>query len=87
MKTMDLLEVSDARSLLNLLARRRVIEWEEKRILDATLIEGKTLKDVLQTGECERQKSRRKNALKDIRVYLSFKNTQEKCKSDLKHHH
>ena len=71
MKTMDILEVSDARGLLNLLARRRVIDWEEKRILDATLIEGKTLKDVSQPGEYERLKSRRRNALKAIRVYLS----------------
>jgi hypothetical protein len=47
-----------------------VIDWEEKRILDATLIEGKTLKDVSQPGEYERLKSRRKNALKAIRVYL-----------------
>jgi hypothetical protein len=70
MKTMDLLEVSDARSLLDLLARRRVIDWEEKRILEATLIEGKTLKDVSQPGKYEQLKSRRKNALKAIRVYL-----------------
>ncbi|MDO8721737.1 MAG: hypothetical protein Q7J31_05860 [Syntrophales bacterium] len=70
MKTMDILEVSDARGLLDLLARRRVIDWEEKTILDATLIAGKTLKDVSQPGEYERLKSRRKNALKAIRVYL-----------------
>jgi len=71
MKVMDILGVSDMRGLLNLLARRRVIDWEEKRILDATLIAGKTLKDVSQPGEYERLKSRRRNALKTIRVYLS----------------
>ncbi len=70
MKTMDILGVSDARGLLDLLARRRVIDWEEKRILESTLIEGKTLKDVSEPGEYERLKSRRKNALKAIRVYL-----------------
>ena len=47
-----------------------MIDWEEKRILEATLIEGKTLKDVSQPGEYERLKSRRKNAMKAIRVYL-----------------
>jgi len=70
MKVMDILEVSDARGLLDLLARRRVIDWEQKRILDATLIAGKTLKDVSQPGEYERLKSRRRNALKAIRGYL-----------------
>ena len=69
MKTMDILGVSDARGLLDLLARKRVIDWEEKRILDTTLIVGKTLKDVSQSGEYERHKSRRKNALKAIRIY------------------
>lgn len=67
---MDILEVSDARGLLDLLARRRVIDWEEKRILEATLIEGKTLKDVSQPGEYERLKSRRRNALKAVHAYL-----------------
>lgn len=70
MKTMDILGVSDAWDLLDLLARRRVIDWEEKRIIEATLIEGKTLKSLSQPGEYERLKSRRKNALKAIRVYL-----------------
>ena len=70
MKVMDILGVSDMRGLLNLLARRRVIDWEEKRILDATLIAGKTLKEIARPGEYERLKYRRKNALKAIRVYL-----------------
>ncbi|MDO9558435.1 MAG: hypothetical protein Q7I89_01990 [Syntrophales bacterium] len=46
-----------------------MIDWEEKRILDTTLIVGKTLKDVSQPGEYEWHKSRRKNALKAIRIY------------------
>ncbi len=67
---MDLLGVADARGLLDLLARRRVIDWEGKRIIEATLIEGKTLKEISRPEEYERLKSRRKNALKAIRVYL-----------------
>ena len=70
MKVMDILGVSDMRGLLNLLARRRVIDWEEKRILEATLIAGKTLKKIARPGEYERLKYRRKNALKAIQAYL-----------------
>jgi hypothetical protein len=71
MKILDRLGVSDVRGLLDLLARRRVIDWEGKRIIEATLIEGKTLKEISLTGEYERNKHRRNNALKAIRGYLS----------------
>lgn len=67
---MDLLGVADARGLLDLLARRRVIDWEGKRIIEATLIGGKALKEIAQSKEYERLKYHRANALKAIRDYL-----------------
>jgi hypothetical protein len=67
---MDLLDVADARGLLDLLARRRVIEWEGKRIIEATLIGGKTLKEIALPEEYERLKYHRANTLKAIRDYL-----------------
>ncbi len=68
---MDLLGVADARGLLDLLARRRVIDWEGKRIIEATLVGGKTLKEISQPVEYERLKYHRANTLKAIRDYLS----------------
>lgn len=67
---MDLLGVADARDLLDLLARRRVIDWEGKRIIEATLIGGKTLKEISRPEEYERLKYHRANTLKAIRDYL-----------------
>lgn len=67
---MDLLGVADARDLLDLLARRRVIDWEGKRIIEATLIGGKTLKEISRPEEYERLKYHRANTLKTIRDYL-----------------
>jgi len=67
---MDLLGVADARGLLDLLARRRVIDWEGKRLIEATLIGGKTLKEISRPAEYERLKYHRANTLKAIRDYL-----------------
>lgn len=67
---LDLLDVADARDLLDLLARRRVIDWEGKRIIEATLIGGKTLKEIARPVEYERLKYHRANTVKAIRDYL-----------------
>jgi len=53
-----------------MVARRRVIDWEEKRIIEGTLIEGKTLKEISSQGEYERHKYQRNNAMKALRGYL-----------------
>jgi len=53
--------------LLDLLARRRVIDWEEKRILDSTLIGGKTLKEISGTPISDHPFLMRK-----LTLYVSF---------------
>ena len=71
MNVLDILGVSDARELLDLLARQRVIDWEEKRLLEAALIEDKITKDLSRTGRRKGLDLRRENALKALRYHLS----------------
>ncbi len=70
MKVLDILGVSDAGELLDLLARRRVIDWEEKRLIEAALIKGKITKGISRTGRRKGLDLRRENALKALGYHL-----------------
>jgi len=70
MKVLDILGVSDAREFLDLLARQRVIDWEEKRLIEAALIKGKITKGISRTGRRKGLDLRRENALKALGYHL-----------------
>jgi hypothetical protein len=71
MKVLDFLGVSDAQELLDLLARQRVIDWEEKRLIEAALIKDKIMKGISRTGRRKGLDLRRENALKALGYHLS----------------
>jgi len=70
MKLLDRLGVADSRELLDLLARRRVITWEEKRLIEAALVKGKSLTEIARSGKGRPLDLRRENALKALGYHL-----------------
>ena len=70
MKLLDVLGVSSSRELLDLLARRRVITWEEKRLIEEALAKGKPLTRVARSGRGRPFDLRREKALQALGYHL-----------------
>ncbi len=70
MKLLDVLGVSSSRELLDLLARRRVITWEEKRLIEEALAKGKPLTRVARSGRGRPLDLRREKALQALGYHL-----------------
>lgn len=70
MKLLDVLGVSSSRELLDLLARRRVITWEEKRLIEEALAKGKLLTRVARSGRGRPFDLRREKALQALGYHL-----------------
>jgi hypothetical protein len=66
-------DIPDAYVLLDDLVQRRVITQADKKIILATVIEGKSLKDISDPGHYEKLKKRRQRTIRTIETHLANK--------------
>lgn len=66
-------DIPDAHTLLDDLVRRRVITQADRKIILATVIDGKSLKTISDPGQYEKLKKRRQRAIRAIEAYLANK--------------
>jgi len=66
-------DIPDAYALLDDLVQRRVITQADKKIILATVIEGKSLKDISAPRDYEKLKKRRQRAIRAVETHLANK--------------
>ncbi len=66
-------EIPDAYALLDHLVRRRVITQADRKIILATVIDGKSLKTISDPRQYEKLKKRRQRAIRAMEAYLANK--------------